>query len=239
MTRHDAPRRILITGASRGIGLEFTRQWLAAGRKLFALARDPEGSKGLRDLAGKHPSNLVRVACDVADDASVEAARRAVEKATPALDLVLNNAGTFGPHDEKVEQLEWAEIHRVLEVNTLGPLRVSRTFLPLLRKGDAARLVHLTSLMGSIDDNGSGGAWAYRMSKAALNMASRNLAIQLRQDGIPSVVIHPGWVKTDMGGSGAPLGVEEAVAAMVKTLDSLTLDQTGSFLDRFGKPVPW
>src|SRR5262249_20358665 len=101
------------------------------------------------------------------------------------------------------------------------------------------KLIQITSLMGSIDDNQSGGVWSYRMSKAALNMATRNLAHEVGRGGILSLVVHPGWVKTDMGGAGAPLGVEEAVASMVKTIGGLTLKQGGSFSDRHGKPQPW
>ncbi len=232
-------RPILLTGASRGLGLEFTRQWLAAGHRVFALARNPEASRGLRDLSIRHPDRLVTRPCDVSDDASVAAARLRVGELTDRLDLVLNNAGTYGSQDDEPSTLDLAEARRVFEVNTLGPLRVSRAFLPLLRRGDRPRLVHITSLMGSIADNRSGSALAYRMSKAALNMASRNLALELAPNGIPSVVLHPGWVKTDMGGPRAPLPVEEAVAALIKTIDLLTAEHSGGFFDREGRPAPW
>lgn len=231
--------RILVTGASRGLGLEFTRQWLEAGRRVFALAREPKDSPGLRELAKLHPEALAAVACDVGDDASVEKARREVEKRCDALAVVVNNAGAYGRRDSGLESLDWKEVHRVLDVNTLGPLRVSRAFLPLLRRGKRPRLVHITSLMGSLDDNRSGGAWAYRISKAGLNMASRNLAHEVGPNGIASVVLHPGWVRTDMGGPRAPLAVEEAVASLVKTIDALTMEHNGTFLDRYGKPAPW
>ena len=230
--------RVLITGTSRGIGLEFTRRYLEAGHTVFALARSPESSP-LKELQGKFARRLVCVVCDVADDASVAAARKTVEGKTEALDLVVNNAGTYGPEDDRLERLNFAEMRRVFEINTFGPIRVSREFLPLLKSGAEPKLVHLTSLMGSITDNRSGGKWSYRMSKAALNMASRNLALELARDGIVSVVLHPGWVRTDMGGPSAPLKVEDAVLAMVQTIARLTPASSGSFLDRNGKPAPW
>jgi len=230
--------RVLITGASRGIGFEFARRYLEAGHTVFALARAPESSP-LKDLVAKPSTRLVCVPCEVADDASVRHAREAVEKKTEALDLVLNNAGTFGPEDDRLEKVDFAQMRRVFEVNAFGPIRVSREFLPLLRSGAEPKLVHLTSLMGSVSDNRSGGRWSYRMSKAALNMASRNLALELARDGIISVVLHPGWVRTDMGGPSAPLKVEDAVLSMVQTIARLTPGASGSFLDRHGKPAPW
>jgi len=232
-------RRILVTGAGRGIGLEFTRQWLAGGREIYALARSPEKSKGLASLARDFPKTLHTFPCDVSLDASVEAAAKSVRLACDGLDLLVNNAATYGARGGTLRDLDLDEIRRVIEVNTLGPLRVTRAFLPLLKEGTSARVVHLTSLMGSIADNRSGGTWAYRISKAALNMASRNMALELAGDGIASIVIHPGWVKTDMGGSAAPLEVEASVASMIRAIDAVTMEMSGGFIDRDGKPCPW
>jgi NAD(P)-dependent dehydrogenase (short-subunit alcohol dehydrogenase family) len=159
--------------------------------------------------------------CDVADDASVEQARRTVEKAWDRIDILVNNAGTYGQRDDGLDALDFDEIRRVFEVNTLGPLRVTRAVLPLLEKGREPRAVHISSLMGSISDNGSGESYGYRMSKAALNMASRNLAHELKGTGILSVALHPGWVRTDMGGPDGRLSVEEAIAKLIRTIDSL------------------
>jgi NAD(P)-dependent dehydrogenase (short-subunit alcohol dehydrogenase family) len=233
------PSRILITGAGRGLGLEFTRQWLERGHHLFALARRPEASDGLAALARAHEGRLHLAPCDVADDRSVERARESVGAKWDALEVILNNAGTYGPREEPLEEVDFDEIRRVHEVNTLGPMRITRAFLPLLRGGSEPRLVHLTSLMGSVADNGSGGSWAYRLSKTALNMASRNMAIQLEGEGIPSVVIHPGWVRTEMGGAAAPLSALESVRSMIETIGGLSMEQSGAFLDRDGQPVPW
>jgi len=230
---------MLITGGKRGLGLEFTRQWLARGDEVVVLARRPESSRDLADLARLHPGTLTTVDCNVSSDASVESARRHVERSWDRLDLLVNNAGIYGKEGGSFDGIDIEEVRDLLEVNALGPLRVCRAFVPLLRNGASPKIVHITSLMGSIDDNRSGGYWGYRMSKAALNMASRNLAHALKKDGILSVVMHPGWVRTVMGGPQAPLSPEEAVASMVRTIDDLTLRQSGGFFDRAGKPCPW
>jgi NAD(P)-dependent dehydrogenase (short-subunit alcohol dehydrogenase family) len=239
MSQRTASRRALITGGKRGLGLEFARQWLARGDEVVVLARRPESSRDLADLARLHPGALTTVDCDVASDASVEAARRRVERTWDRLDLLVNNAGIIGKDGGSIDGIDLEEVRDLIEVNTLGPLRVCRAFVPLLRNGTIPKIVHITSLRGSIDDNRSGGYWGYRLSKAALNMASRNLAVSLNQDGIVSVVLHPGWVRTGMGGQDAPLSPEEAVAAMVRTIDDLTLQKSGGFFDRTGKPCPW
>lgn len=230
---------VLVTGASRGLGLGLVRTWAEAGRRVFALARDPGRAIELEQLVDSHPDQVVPIACDVADDGSVESARAAVAEVTRALDVVVNNAGIGGDGD-RIDDLELDEVRRVLETNTLGPLRVSRAFLPLLRGGSQpTHLVHITSLMGSIEDNASGGSYPYRLSKSALNMASRNLAHELRSAGVVSAVFHPGWVRTAMGGRGAPTTVEEAAGALVRTIEALTMEESGGFYDREGRRLPW
>jgi NAD(P)-dependent dehydrogenase (short-subunit alcohol dehydrogenase family) len=232
-------RRVVVTGASRGLGLEFTRQYLQAECQVFALAREPLRSQKLMDLAQKFPRALLPVTCDVGEEDSVQTARQEVELAAQTLDLVINNAATYGRQDETLDNLSWDEVQRVFNVNTLGPMRVTRAFLPLLRLGSRPRVVHVTSMMGSVSDNRSGGHWSYRVSKAALHMANRNLAIQTAKDKIPCVLISPGWVRTDMGGPEAPLTAEESVAAMVQTIDTFTMSHTGNLYRRDGKPEEW
>lgn len=231
--------RVLVTGAGRGLGLEFVRQYAESGARVFALARDPLRSQELMKLAARHPNALTPVACDVSDDDSVKGARQEVGVATDALDLIINNAAIYGREDEALDSLDWEQMRRVFEVNTLGPLRVSRAFLPLLRKGKRPRLVSISSLMGSVGDNRLGGHWSYRISKSALHMANRNLALELEKEKIPCVLFSPGWVRTDMGGPSAPLSPEESVAAMVKTIKSLTMAHSGNLYNRDGTPGPW
>ena len=238
MKRAAEPRRCLVTGAGRGLGLEFARQWLARGDQVFALARDPRRAHALAALAREHPDRLVIAACDVASDVSVEEARRAVRERTDRLDIVVNNAGVFGTRGGTIEAVDLEEIRRVFEVNALGAIRISRSFMPLLRKGERPRLVHITSGMGSVSDNSSGGYYAYRIGKTALNMIARNLAHDLKGTGVASVALSPGWVRTDMGGAEAPLSPQESVASLVATIEGLGPEQSGGFFDRTGKPIP-
>ena len=231
--------RVLVTGASRGIGLEYARQWVAAGARVFALARLPEGSEGLTEIAAHEPDRIVPVRCDVADDRSVANARRRVGEVADGLDVLINNAAVMGPHED-VDSLDLDRVRRTFEVDALGPLRVTRAFLDLLRAGaHPRRIVNMTSLMGSIADNRSGGSYAYRMSKAALDMATRSLAIDLAPDRIVAVALHPGWVRTDMGGRDAPLPVEDAVRSLIATIEALDMERSGGFYDREGQPLPW
>lgn len=233
------PVRLFLTGANRGIGLGYAREWLSRGGRVFAAARRPDEAEDLHALTDEHPDRLTILQCDVTDPGSIDAARDAVADAAGGLEIVLNNAGVMGERGE-IGEIDPAEIRRVFDVNTLGPIRVTRAFLPLLRKGrHPRRLVHMTSLMGSIDDNRSGDAYAYRISKCGLNMASRSMAVDLEGDEIVSVVLHPGWVRTRMGGSGARVSVEDAVASLVDTIEGLSREHGGGFYDREGRPLPW
>jgi NAD(P)-dependent dehydrogenase (short-subunit alcohol dehydrogenase family) len=227
--------RILVTGANRGIGLELARQLLARGDTVDAVVRRPDRADALRALA---PADRIRIhACDVGDDASVAALATALGDAT--LDVLINNAGVWGGDRQRLADLDLAEAMRTYQINALGPLRVTRALLPHLRRGVTRKMLHLTSGMGSIGDNTSGGWYGYRMAKAALNMASRSLAIDLRDDGIASAVINPGWVQTDMGGASAPTPVVDSVRGILTCLDQLTLETSGSFLNWKGGTYPW
>jgi NAD(P)-dependent dehydrogenase (short-subunit alcohol dehydrogenase family) len=226
--------RWVITGTNRGIGFELTRQALARGDEVDAAARRPEGARALGELAAKYGDRLRLHACDVTSDPSVRAFVAGL--APGRIDVVLNNAGVMGKLTS-LEDLDMADAVETFEVNALGPLRVSKALLPRLEHG--AKLVHITSGMGSITDNTSGGAYAYRMAKAALNMASRSMAVDLRGRGMLSVVVNPGWVKTDMGGAGAPLPVETSAANILRLIDGLRAEQSGAFLDHSGSEWPF
>jgi NAD(P)-dependent dehydrogenase (short-subunit alcohol dehydrogenase family) len=226
--------RVVVTGANRGIGLELVRQLLARGDEVEAACRRPEDAGELRELASPH----LRVhRCDVADDASVRAF--AAELGTAAIDLVINNAGVSGGQRQSLRELDFAEAARTYEIDALGPLRIALALLPHVRRGSGKKLVHVTSGLGSIGDNRSGGFYGYRMAKAALNMASKTLAVDLRGEGIVSVVINPGWVQTDMGGRNASVPVADSVRGILREIDAATLDRTGEFLDWKGGTYPW
>ena len=224
--------KYLVTGAGRGIGLELVRQLRARGDDVIATVRDDRSSEQLRELPG------VRIEpCDVSSEASI--AGLAARLGDAALDVVINNAGVWGGERQSLARFDAVEAMRTYQTNALGPLLVSIALLPHVRRGTAKKLLHITSGMGSIGDNTSGGSYAYRMAKAALNMASRSLAHDLAHEGIASAVINPGWVQTDMGGGGAPTPVADSVRGILARLDELTLATSGSFLNWRGGTYPW
>jgi NAD(P)-dependent dehydrogenase (short-subunit alcohol dehydrogenase family) len=232
-------RRVVITGASRGLGLEFVLHYLRQGWDVHALLRQPKACETIQNLLSSKGSKLEATACDVADGGSVAAAAKAIRARWDSLDLLINNAGINGSTNVDLEHLDMEDLRHVFEVNTIGPIQVSVALLPLLKKGTGSKIVHVTSKMGSIADNESGGWWAYRLSKAALNMACVNMAHELRRLRIATMVIHPGWVRTDMGGSMAPLGTEESVAGMIDVIEGLAQADSGCFRDYTGAEVPW
>lgn len=228
----------LVTGAGRGIGLELCRQLLESGDTVVACPR-VGGSEGLSELAREHPGRLHQVPVDVGDETALAAAARAVEQRVQHLDLLVNNAGIYPKTDGGLEQFDPANLVRAFEINAVAPLLVTRAFLPLLRKGSGRRLVQITSLMGSIGDNSSGGSWAYRMSKSALNMAVRNLGHELGRDGFVCVAIHPGWVQTRMGGAGARTSLREGTAEVLRVALGATADDNGAFLGPGSEHLPY
>jgi len=199
---------VLITGANRGIGLEFARQYAAAGWRVFAACRDPARAKDLKELKGD-----VRVSTlDIGDFMAINVLARELEG--EAIDVLVNNAGVYGPGPQTLESLDydgWAETFRI---DCMAQIRMSRAFLDHVAKSERKVIVALTSKMGSIDDNSGGGAYIYRSCKAALNAAFKSLAIDVAPRGIVAAVIHPGWVMTDMGGPNALISAAESVTAM-------------------------
>ena len=206
----------LITGANRGLGLEFARQYLAEGWQVYAACRDPESASELRRLADGSDHKLHIITLDVTESTSVKAA--AAELEGRAIDVLINNAGVGGPRGQGIGNIDYESWSRVLEVNTLGPMRVAEAFVNNVAQSQRKLIVTITSGMGSIADNTSGGAFAYRSSKAAVNMVMRSLAIDLAPRGITCVVINPGWVRTDMGGPQATLTTTDSVKK-AKTID--------------------
>jgi len=225
----------VVTGAGRGIGLELTRLLVDSGRTVVACPRTAGGP----ELAALGP-RVHEVALDVADEDSVAAGAAAIARRVEHVDLLFNNAGVY-PDEESagIEQADLVGAARAFEVNALGPLRVVRALLGLLRRGSGKRLVQVTSLMGSIQDNTAGGSYGYRMSKAALNMATRNLALELGPEGFTVVAIHPGWVRTRMGGSDAPLGVTPAAREVLRIALTAGPEQNGAFLGPGGETLPY
>lgn len=217
---------VLITGANRGIGLEFARQYAADGWELTVTSREPSVEL---DAIGATVTSL-----DMSDLDAVERFGKSYDR---PLDLLIANAGTWGPMriDGAEAAREWRD---ALAVNSIAPVLLAHMLLPRVIEAKGT-LIGITSKMGSVDDNGSGGYIAYRSSKSALNSAWRSLAIDNRAKGVIAAVLHPGWVQTRMGGSNAPLTVEQSVSAMRQTIAGLEPNDSGSFLNYDGTPIPW
>ena len=230
----EARRTVLVTGANRGLGLEFARQYRAAGWKVIATARQPGEAAELKALG----EGVRIVPLDVTKAESVAALSEALGK--EPIDLLINNAGQgVGLDGGSLAGLDVGQFERVLQVNTLGPVRVTQALLPNLRAGKGKMVVGISSGLGSIAENREGGFYGYRESKAALDMFMRSLAAELKPEGFICVSLIPGWVKTDMGGPNAPLTPEESVAGMRKVLDGLKPENTGQFWSYKGTQVPW
>lgn len=225
----------VITGAGRGIGLELTKQALEAGDQVSALVRSPEKSTGISELSKKFPKTLRVFPVDVLSDSSVQSFVR--DLAGEGVDVLINNAGRYMDGNSGLKDLDLQKVADTFAVNSIGPMRVTRALLPNLNKGKNPRVANITSLMGSIEDNESGGSYAYRMSKAALNMFNKSFAIDFPE--VISMVIHPGWVKTDMGGAGAPTSPKESAEGIHKIISQATKKNSGHFFDFEGDELPW
>jgi len=220
---------VLVTGANRGIGLEFASQLKAAGYNVIGTARKPAEAVELKALG-------VRVEqLDVTDTDSV--ADLAAALADTPLDLVINNAGVGGQGVNKLAKIDFEQMARTFNVNSAGPLRVTQGLQGNLAAGKGKTVVHISSIMGSIENN-KGGYYSYRASKAALNMLNKSLAAELGKQGFVCVVMHPGWVKTRMGGEAAPVQPQDSVAGMLKVISGLQAADNGRFFDYQGQELP-
>jgi NAD(P)-dependent dehydrogenase (short-subunit alcohol dehydrogenase family) len=221
----------IVTGANRGIGLELVRQLVARGAKVEAACRRPGDATELQATGARVH------AVDVSDSASVAAFARVLGD-TP-IDLLINNAGVYGNPRQRLQDFDYRSAAQAFEINALGALRMSQAFVPHLRRGTGRKLVHVSSAMGGIAATTTPGDLAYRMSKAALNLMSKSIALELHDDHIVSVVVHPGWVRTDMGGPNAPLTAADAARGILAQIDSLELVHSGEFIDWKGARVAW
>lgn len=231
-------KRVLITGANRGLGLAFTRESLARGQRVFATCRHPDDAGELQALTAEHPDRLTVLRLDVTDEETIEAAARAVRSEEGALDLLINNAGT-NPSGERIGHLDAETMLHTYHVNSVGPMLVTQAYLDLLRAGDDPKILNISSTSGSLARKSSGGGYSYSSSKAALNMLTRALAFDLQSDHVIVVAIHPGWVRTDMGGGAAPLAPTESVRGVLDVADGLSLTDTGKFYTYEGRQAPW
>lgn len=228
---------VLITGANRGLGLEFCRQYAADGWHVIACCRKPEQSQDLVKLARQY-SPLQLESLDVADFAQIEVLSQKLSAC--CIDVLINNAGVYGDTGNGgFGQLDYQAWAKTLLVNTQAPVKMAEAFLPQIQCSDKKLIVNISSLMGSIADNTSGGSILYRSSKAALNAAMKSLAIDLNKQAIGVLTLHPGWVKTDMGGPNALIDVTESIAGMRAVIAAFSLAQSGDFIRYDGKPMAW
>jgi NAD(P)-dependent dehydrogenase (short-subunit alcohol dehydrogenase family) len=219
----------VITGANRGIGLELARQLAARGTRVVATCR--KSSPELDALVAQ--GVRVEEGIDVADPASRE--QLAARLSTDDIDLLVNNAGVL--RSDSLDDVDVGDVQAQIEINAVAPLFVTRALVPRLAKG--AKVALITSRMGSIGDNGSGGYFGYRMSKAALNAAGVSLAHDLKPRGVAVVMLHPGPVRTGMTGGRGALDADEAVRGLLQRIDELSLETTGRFLHQNGEVLPW
>lgn len=225
---------VLITGTSRGLGLEFTKQYAEDGWHVIACCRDPERALALQGLAKTH-ANIQLVDLDVADFAQIDAAALRLKEVP--IDLLINNAGVY-PESSLIDTdfQDWAT---AFKINSMAPFKMTQAFLPNLVAGKVKKVATLTSKMGSIDDNTSGGEYIYRTSKVAVNMVMKSLSLDLASRGIAVGILHPGWVITDMGGPNGLIDAKTSVTGLRRVIDNLTLENSGKFIAYDGKEITW
>ena len=225
---------VVVTGANRGLGLEFCQQYLDEGYKVYACCRSPESAQELLKLKQFAGEQLETVPLDVTNPAQITNLKYTLHD--QKIDLLINNAGVYGERLPfgKVNEQEWTQ---VLRVNTVAPLMVVQELVDLMAAD--GKILLMTSKMGSMGDNTSGGSYIYRSSKAALNAVGKSLAHDLAGKGIAVAVCHPGWVQTDMGGPHGLINTETSITGLRGVMDRLTLDNSGEFFNYDGRVIPW
>jgi NAD(P)-dependent dehydrogenase (short-subunit alcohol dehydrogenase family) len=231
-------RRIVVTGANRGLGLEFTRQLIARGDRVIAACRAPQRATALIELAAAHPDRLDVRRLDASDPASIARFAEDAAGRVDGLDTLINNAGML-VSGERFGEVSIDALESSFRTNAAGPLLLAQALAPLLRNGDAPVIANLSSRLGSIAVTAGFSTPSYAISKAALNMVTVLLANALRADKVRVVALTPGWVKTDMGGDRAQLLPQASVAGMLAVIDGLVPDASGTFRDYLGEAVAW
>jgi NAD(P)-dependent dehydrogenase (short-subunit alcohol dehydrogenase family) len=235
-TRRSTPRRCLVTGANRGLGLEFVQQLLARGDHVVATCRHPGKANALNQLAGEHPGRLHVLPLDVTDPKSHAELARELPLVIDGLDLLINNAGVLHS-GERFGHVPLANMDDSLRTNATGPFLLTQTLSEHL--ADGAKVANVSSRMGSIGELEAFRSPSYTISKAALNMATALLAKAFAERGITVLALHPDWVQTDMGGKDARITPEQSIGGLLKVIDAATPADTGRFLDWRGTAVGW
>jgi len=231
-------RTTLITGANRGIGLEFSKQFAADGWRILACCRYPEKSDALNKLAAMYPDQITVHTLDVTNHEQIN--RLAQTLASKSIDLLINNAGVYpDPMGYSFGDTDYEAWAQAFLINTMAPLRMAEEFADHIKRGNQKIIVTITSKMGSVADNNRGGSYIYRSSKSAVNMVVKSLAIDLKSIGITAVLIHPGWVRTDMGGPDGLISTKQSVSGMRNIISQISLADSGKFFAYDGQIIPW
>lgn len=225
----------LVTGASRGIGLALVHELLGRGFNVIGACRNPDGQRDFWELKRDYKDRFDCVRLDVSDLSSIQSA--ALQLKGRVIDVLVNNAGVLKDGDKNFRNMDMTAMRQSFEVNTIGPVLVTKELLPQLIKAPEPKVANITSLMGSIADNKSGGYYGYRMSKTALNMFSVCLAREFPEMTV--LTLHPGWVKTEMGGPQAPTEACDSAAGLVEVIEKATLKDSGLYMDYRGRALPW
>jgi len=236
-------KRVLVTGGSRGLGLEFVRQYLARGCRVVAASRGAGESQDLARLKAEHGDRLTVCTADVSDVASRRRLREDVAEEFEGLDLLIHSAGISSGNEEfrfEFGELDQDDLARTFLVNAIAPLMLTEQLVPLLEKGESPVVVSISSDSGSISQQCFPGRYGYCASKTALNMITKTLSVELRDRGIIVVALHPGWVKTTMAYTeNAPLEPADSITGMIDVIDSLAPRDSGRFIDRQRNEMQW
>ncbi|MDP6792643.1 MAG: SDR family oxidoreductase [Anaerolineales bacterium] len=228
----------LITGANRGLGLEFVRQLTARGDRVFATCRNPAEAAEVSHVQKQYPDRVSIIALDVTDPRSIAESHHQVSSQTETLDLLINNAGV-NTNDGGFGALDLEIMQSILTVNSIAPMLVTQQYLDLIKAGSQPKIINISSGMGSLTNLNPIGHYSYSASKAGLNMYSLRLSHDLRNEGIIVIMLDPGWVKTDMGGPNAHITPHDSINSMLQFIDCLTLNNSGGYYDYKGQTIPW
>jgi len=225
-----ATQTVLVTGANRGMGLEYVKQFKAKGYDVIGTARKLEQATELKKM------DVTVVQLDVTDADSVAAMAKQLDG--KVIDILINNAGYLNRSDSTLDTVDFDVMELTLAINTMGPLRVIKALMPNLQKGERKTVINVSSQLGSIE-NSRGGLYSYRASKTALNQINKILSEEYKDAGFIFTVVHPGWVQTDMGGPNATYTIEQSITNLLKVIEGLTAKDNGKFYDLNGKILPW
>ena len=227
---------ILVTGANRGIGLEFVKHYLDRGEQVIGTYRDIVSSDKLIQM-GEVYDSLKTLTLDVSSDESLK--YFSDQLGDIPIDIFINNAGVYGPRNSTFNNVDEKNWIPVLRINAIAPLILTQLIIENLRRSSVKKLIYITSKMGSIDDNKGGGSYVYRSSKTTLNAVVKNISIDLAREGMLVTLLHPGWVRTDMGGPNGLIDTNTSVSGMIKVIDGLEQSLSGSFFNYDGTEIPW